>query len=156
MWAPPPPVPAVNRAQPPAPSKKPMRFTSTGRKPLNTQAQPRAQMKAVTSEDLYNLRELMRTKYTRDVEVYSLRKAYRANLHIKEEAQRKADQAMQEIARRVAAWDLDNTWDSEERELVKDIQERLGLKYSAVYSDASSSLGDSSSRFEHLSMSDAR
>lgn len=89
------------------------------------------------SEDLYECKDLMRAKYTLDVEVYAMRKTARANIPIREEKQRRANAAMNEILKRVGEWDQDSTWGEEERELVVEIQQRLGVASDVITAEPS-------------------
>lgn len=121
------------------------------RKGLSKPKQAQRPTKTISPEDLYSLRELMRQKYILDVQVYNMRKAVRSNLHIRDEAQRKSDCTMEEIRRLVGEWDDDPSWEGEERELVEDIQERLGLRSPRADGDGTSSRGDTSSVSEIMS-----
>ncbi|KAF2095052.1 hypothetical protein NA57DRAFT_79541 [Rhizodiscina lignyota] len=81
----------------------------------------------VTSEDVYECRELMRLKYALDVDIWSMRNVLRANRWLKEEKERRSDGAMEEIRRRVTLWNnqAQNNWTPEEWALVQEIDKCL-------------------------------
>ncbi|KAF2252502.1 hypothetical protein BU26DRAFT_602870 [Trematosphaeria pertusa] len=84
-------------------------------------------LKEASPETLRSLRELIRTRYQLDVEIWNLRGVRRPDRCIAERKMEKADAVMEEILGMVAVWgdNADGLWDEDEWERVKEIRKRL-------------------------------
>lgn len=84
-------------------------------------------MREASPETLRSLRELIRTKYQLDVEIWRLRNARRPDRWIVEGKMERADAVVQEIMAMVRCWEnqVDGSWDDDEWERVQEIRDRL-------------------------------
>jgi hypothetical protein len=87
-----------------------------------------AKMRMVSPETLRDLRELIRTRYELDVEIWSLRKVRRPDRPLVEEKMERADAALAEIINIVQAWDgTEKSWTPEEWEQAQEIVRRIEM-----------------------------
>jgi hypothetical protein len=85
-----------------------------------------AKLKLTSPEALRWLRDLIRTRYDLDMEIWSLRRARRPDRPVVEEKMKKADAILTEIYTMVRTWEEnDKLWTPEEWELAQDIKERI-------------------------------
>ncbi len=83
-------------------------------------------LQIISTDTLRGLRDLIRTRYELDVEIWSLRKVRKPDRYIVEEKMERADAVLSEICAIVRAWDgTENTWTKSEWEQAKDIQKRV-------------------------------
>ncbi len=84
-------------------------------------------MKNASPETLQSLRELIRTRYQLDVEIWNLRGVRKPDQPLVVMKMDKADDVLNEIMAIVNCWteNVDGHWTAEEWERVKDIQRRL-------------------------------
>jgi DNA repair exonuclease SbcCD ATPase subunit len=85
-----------------------------------------ARMKMASPGSLRELRELIRTRYALDVEIWGLRMVRRPDRPIVEEMMEKSDAALLEIKKIVQAWDgTEGNWTLSEWEQVQEIRKRI-------------------------------
>jgi hypothetical protein len=85
-----------------------------------------ARMRMVSPETLRELRELIRTRYELDVEIWSLRKVRKPDRPLVEEKMERSDAALGEIMNIVQAWDgTENSWTAGEWEQAQEIISRI-------------------------------
>jgi hypothetical protein len=83
-------------------------------------------LKMISPDSLYVLRELIRTRYALDVEIWSLRRVRRVDRGIVEDKMEKADAVLGEIRAMVNAWQgTEESWTKVEWLQAQDIQRRL-------------------------------
>lgn len=89
--------------------------------------QRRLQRLKLTSPDaLRGLRDLIRTRYALDIEIWSLKGARRPDRPIVEDKMEKADAVLMEIYNMVVTWEEnDRIWTPQEWELAQDIKARI-------------------------------
>jgi hypothetical protein len=91
-----------------------------------TEKVPRQPGGAVTSQDLRECRELMRSKYALDVLIYNSRHARAHNRDIIDDKKRQSAGALVDIQRMVKGWvEAEAQWSSEEWKMVQDIHKRI-------------------------------
>jgi hypothetical protein len=85
-------------------------------------------LKEASPDTIRTLRELVRSKYELDVEIWGLRSARKPDHWIVEQKMEKADAIMYEIWHIIAMWDdnSDGAWDEEEWRRVSELRKRLG------------------------------
>lgn len=85
------------------------------------------QLKLISPDSLYVLRELIRKKYALDVEIWTLRHVRKRDQGEVEDKMGRADAILQEIRGMVGAWQgSEKTWDSSaEWEMAQEVQGRL-------------------------------
>src|SRR5271170_5003789 len=80
-------------------------------------------LKVTSPEALRGLRDLIRTRYALDMEIWSLRGVKRPDRPIVEERMGKADAVLEEIYNMVATWEENSkVWTPQEWELARDIK----------------------------------
>ncbi|KAF2837830.1 hypothetical protein M501DRAFT_1032480 [Patellaria atrata CBS 101060] len=80
----------------------------------------------VKAEDLYSLRNLIRSKYALDIEIWSLRDVHARNQYIVDEKKMKSEAALMEIRQALDVWgNEDSGWTDEELPFVEEIYRRL-------------------------------
>lgn len=83
-------------------------------------------LQMISPETLRGLRELIRTRYELDVEIWSLRKVRKPDRGIVEEKMEKADAVLLEILTIVHAWEgTESSWTEPELKQVREIQRRI-------------------------------
>jgi hypothetical protein len=83
-------------------------------------------LKLTSPEALRGLRDLIRTRYALDLEIWSLKGARKPNRPVVEEKMRKADAILTEIYNMVETWEEnDKVWTQQEWELARDIKKRI-------------------------------
>lgn len=83
-------------------------------------------LQTISTDTLRELRDLIRTRYELDVEIWSLRKVRKPDRPIVEEKMERADAVLTEIFAIVRAWDsTEKSWTKSEWEKAKDIQKRI-------------------------------
>jgi len=83
-------------------------------------------MRVTTPEALRGLRDLIRTRYDMDTEIWSLKNARRPDRPVVQEKMEKADAVLMTILTTVETWEQnDNTWTAEEWKLASDIKQRV-------------------------------
>lgn len=85
-----------------------------------------AKMRMVSPETLRELRELIRTRYELDVEIWGLRKVRKPDRPLVQEKMERSDAALEEIMNIVQAWDgTERSWTAGEWEKAKEIVRRM-------------------------------
>jgi hypothetical protein len=85
-----------------------------------------ARMRMASPNSLRELRELIRTRYALDVEIWDLRMVRRPDRPIVEEMMEKSDSALLEIKKIIQAWDgTEGNWTVREWEQVQEIRRRI-------------------------------
>ncbi|KIW08013.1 uncharacterized protein PV09_00959 [Verruconis gallopava] len=75
---------------------------------------------------LLHLRELVRSRYELDMEIWRMRDTRRANRKVLEEKMHRADVLLREIQATVSSWKMDReVWEEDELDMAKEIQSRL-------------------------------
>jgi len=93
-------------------------------------------LKLTSPDALHGLRDLIRTRYALDVEIWSLRGVMWRDRPIVEEKMRKADAVLEEIYNRVDTWEEnDRVWTPQEWELARDIKARIQAGGKRVWKD---------------------
>jgi len=88
-----------------------------------------------SSEDLYDLRNLIRGKYSLDIEIWSLRDVHTANQYLVEERKKRSDGALDEIRKAVETWKgHEHRWTEEEMPYVEEIYQRISSISAGQYS----------------------
>jgi hypothetical protein len=83
-------------------------------------------LRLTTPEALHGLRDLVRTRYALDIEIWSLKRARGPDRPIVEIMMERADAVLTEIYRMVDTWDENNNlWSRQEWELARDVKERI-------------------------------
>lgn len=83
-------------------------------------------LQTISTDTLRQLRDLIRTRYELDVEIWSLRKVRKPDRPIVEEKMERADAVLSEIFAIVRAWNsTEKSWTKSEWEKAKDIQKRI-------------------------------
>jgi len=81
---------------------------------------------AVTSQDLRECRELIRSKYALDTSIYNHRDVHRANRHIVDDMARRSAGALDDIHRTVIGWTrAHDQWSPDEWAKVVEIHARI-------------------------------
>jgi hypothetical protein len=83
-------------------------------------------LKLTSPDALRGLRDLIRTRYALDIEIWSLKGARKPDRPIVEGKMEKADAVLMEIYNMVATWEEnDKVWTPQEWELARDIKARI-------------------------------
>lgn len=83
-------------------------------------------LQTISTDTLRGLRDLIRTRYELDVDIWNLRKVRKPDRHIVEEKMVRADAILSEIFAIVRAWDgTEKSWTKSEWEQAKNIQKRI-------------------------------
>lgn len=93
-------------------------------------------LKLTSPEALRGLRDLIRTRYALDMEIWSLKGVKRPDRPIVEERMGKADAVLEEIYNMVDTWEEnDKVWTPQEWELARDIKARIQAGGKRVWKD---------------------
>jgi hypothetical protein len=83
-------------------------------------------LKLTSPEALRGLRDLIRTRYALDMEIWSLKGARKPNRPVVEEKMGRADAILMEIYNMVETWEEnDKVWTPQEWELARDVKKRI-------------------------------
>jgi hypothetical protein len=93
-------------------------------------------LKLTSPEALRGLRDLIRTRYALDMEIWSLKGARKPNRPVVEEKMGKADAVLMEVYNMVDTWEPnDKVWTPQEWELARDIKARIQAGGKRVWKD---------------------
>ena len=93
-------------------------------------------LKLTSPEALRGLRDLIRTRYALDMEIWSLKGVKRPDRPLVEERMGKADAVLEEIYNMVATWEENSkVWTPQEWELARDIKARIQAGGKRVWKD---------------------
>ena len=93
-------------------------------------------LKVTSPEALRGLRDLIRTRYALDMEIWSLKGARKPNRPVVEEKMGKADAVLMEVYNMVDTWEPnDKVWTPQEWELARDIKARIQASGKRVWKD---------------------
>ena len=81
----------------------------------------------MSTKQLHELRELIRTKYKLDVVIWALRGVRKPDRSIVEGKMQQADAIMKEITNTVNGWGPDSGWTESEKERAEEIKRRINL-----------------------------